>query len=86
LTPPRKKTTARELSKYGNVIEARNITRPFVFDPARGLGYHDEKIHLCEVDTPEVIFLDCDTIINKNIYDLLKGDFDFCGRLGTTQT
>lgn len=56
LTPPRKKNTARELSKYGNVIEAPNITKPFVFDPARGLGYYGEKIHLCEVDTPELSF------------------------------
>jgi hypothetical protein len=82
LTPPRKKSTARELSKYGNVIEAPDITKPFVFSPARGLGYYGEKVHLCEIESPEVIFLDCDTVVKKNIYDLLEGDYDFSARLG----
>lgn len=81
-TPPRKEKSLQKLSKYCNVLEAPNITKPFVFDPGRGLGYYGEKVHLCEVESPEVIFLDCDTIVKKNIFELLDGEFDFSARLG----
>lgn len=86
LTPPKKTRSLLTLSKYGNVVEAPNITKPFVFSLDRGLGYYGEKIHLCEIESPNVIFLDCDTIVKKNICELVEGEFDFSARLGNNAT
>lgn len=81
-TPPRSKRTERKLEKYANIIEAENTTTPFIFDRVIGLGNYGEKIHLCEMETSSVIFLDCDTIVKKDVTELLPGDFDFSGRPG----
>ena len=81
-TPPRNERTEKKLEKYATIIKAENKTTPFVFDPLLGPGNYGEKIHLCKMDTPSVIFLDCDTIIKKDITELLEEDFNFYGRLG----
>jgi len=81
-TPPRTRKTERKLEKYATIIKAKNITPPFIFDSVIGLGNYGEKIHLCEMDTSSVIFLDCDTIIKKDITELLQGNFNFSGRMG----
>ncbi len=81
-TPPRSSKTERKLEKYATIIKTENTTTPFIFDRVMGLGNYGEKIHLCEIDTSSVIFLDCDTIIKKDVTELLPGTFDFSGRMG----
>jgi len=79
-TPPRTKHNLKKLLKYGTVVEANNITKPFVFQDYRGPGRYGEKVHLCDVDKDNVIFFDCDTEIKKDPTVLLDWDFDFAGR------
>ena len=81
-TPPRSKKTGKKLENYATIIKAENTTTPFIFDRVMGLGNYGEKIHLCEMDTSSVIFLDCDTVIKKDVTELLHGSFDFSGRMG----
>ena len=81
-TPPRTQKTERKLKHYATIIKAENTTKPFIFDPVIGLGNYGEKIHLCEMHASSVIFLDCDTIIKKDVTELLEGRFDFSGRMG----
>jgi len=82
-TPPRSEKVFKMLSRYAVVKPVPNITKPFVFAKERGAGRYGEKIHVCDVDCPNVIFLDCDTIIKKNPLPLLVGDFDVAVRAGT---
>jgi hypothetical protein len=85
-TPPRSEKNQEKLSKLAIVKEAENVTKPFDarvdrIDPRlRGPQRYGEKVHLCEVDFPNVVFLDADTIVKKDISPLLVGDFDFCAR------
>jgi len=81
-TPPRSKRNLRKLSKLAVVKEVENISKPFVFDKSRGYGRYGEKIHVCSVDCPNVIFLDTDTIVTKNPIGLLEGDYAFSARPG----
>lgn len=80
-TPPRSRKGLKQLSRVARVVEAENITSPFRFTTHKA-GYFGEKIHLCEVDTPNVIFLDGDTIVKKNPLELLQYEFDFSARVG----
>jgi hypothetical protein len=85
-TSPRSVDNYRRLSEIANVKMVDNITIPFdaQFDRAeyslKGARRYGEKVHLCEVDCPNVIFLDADTTIKKDITQLLEGDFDFFAR------
>lgn len=39
-----------------------------------------EKIKLTKLDADTVVFLDCDTFVAGNIFDVISGDFDFKAR------
>jgi len=78
-TPPRSKKNYAKLSKLGTVIKERNITDEFRI--IKGYGRFGEKFHALFVDSPNIIFLDSDTIINKDLFQLLWGSFDFSGRI-----
>ncbi len=80
-TPPRTKKSYHNLSKFATVIKTENITDPFMFVTDQENGRYGEKIQLCDVDSPNVIFLDTDTIIKKNPLELLDGDYDVSGRI-----
>lgn len=80
-TPPRTEKSCLSLSKVATVIKTENITNPFLFVSERENGRYCEKIQLCDVDSPNVIFLDTDTIIKKNPLELLDGDYDVSGRM-----
>lgn len=85
-TPPASIENYQALSKLANVIKTENITKPFDtrgYDEKgapKGVHRYGEKIHLCDVDFPNVVFLDADTIVKKDISPLLDGDFDFFAR------
>jgi hypothetical protein len=85
-TPPRSIKNYQALSKIATVQETENITKPFDtkgYDEkglAKGLHRYGEKAHLCDINFPNVVFLDADTIVKKDISPLLDGDFDFSAR------
>ena len=79
-TPPRSEQNYNRLSKLAIVKNVPNITKPFVCFKDRGPGRYGEKIHLCDVDCSNVVFLDADTIVKKNPLNLLHGDYDFSAR------
>lgn len=81
-TPPRSKRNYEKLSKIATVKNVPNITKLFIFDKKRGPRRYGEKVHLCEVDFPNVVFLDGDTMVKKDLSPLLGGDFDFSARFG----
>lgn len=83
-TPPRNKENLYKLNKLAIVKEVPNITQPFIAFPHKGLSHYGEKIHLCDVDSLNVIFLDADTVIKKNPLPLLIGDYDFSARVGNS--
>lgn len=80
-TPPRSKKVFNKLSRMAEVRKVENITEPFKFQEKR-FGRFGEKIQLCNVDDPNVIFLNSDTEIIKNPRDLLIYDYDVSGRIG----
>jgi len=79
-TPPRSKLSCTRLSRLAMVKEVGNLSRPFVFVREHGLGRYGEKCHLCDVSSSTVVFLDADTIVRKDLFPLLEGDFDFSAR------
>lgn len=83
-TPPRSKNVFNKLSKISNVIKAKNITDPFMFQKNR-FGSYGEKIHLCEVDEPNIIFINSDTLVLKNPRELfvdMQYEYDVSSRVG----
>lgn len=68
------KATGAELIKKENQTEAFNVSRSL---PE---SHYGEKINLCSIDAENVVFLDCDTIIGNNIWEVLEGDFEFKAR------
>jgi len=80
-TPPINKEFTSKMEKYANIIYSYNSTDEFYFMKNRGFIRAGEKIKLCDVDCKNVIFLDCDTIIKKDISLLLNEEYDFRGRI-----
>ncbi|WEL24030.1 hypothetical protein [Candidatus Nanohalovita haloferacivicina] len=66
--------TGAEIIKKENQTEAFNVSRSL---PERHYG---EKINLCSLEEENVVFLDCDTVVGNNIWDVLEGDFEFKAR------
>jgi len=82
-TPPRSRRNFQKLNKIATVKKVPNVTEPFVSFPNRKPSYYGEKIHLCEVDRSEIVFLDSDTIVKKDLRPLLEGNYDFSARVGS---
>lgn len=80
-TSPSSKFIGDKISKYATLIKTDNITKPFISDEGTGLSGYGEKIHLCDVKDKDVIFLDCDTRIKKDITKLLNDVYDFSARI-----
>jgi hypothetical protein len=68
------RATGAEIVKKENQTEAFNVSRSL---PE---SHYGEKINLCNIDAENVVFLDCDTIVGNNIWDVLEGEFDFKAR------
>ena len=80
-TPPLSERNSKLLSKYALVEKTENFTEPFRLEVSLEKGRYGEKIHLCDLNSPNVIFLDSDTWVKKSPFELLEGDFDFSGRV-----
>lgn len=80
-TPPRRNQDIETLESLGvEVRKEENRTEAFeprLFGESRAFG---EKISLCEIDSENLVVLDCDLIITGDIWDILEGDFDFKAR------
>ena len=81
-TPPIREKNIHALSRNAVVVESENLTEPFFMAKGK-CGRYGEKIHLCDVDSSRVVFLDCDTVVKKDPRELLDGDFDFSARIGS---
>jgi hypothetical protein len=68
------KQTGAELIKKENQTEAFNVSRSL---PE---SHYGEKINLCNIDAENVVFLDCDTVVGNNIWEVIEGDFEFKAR------
>lgn len=68
------KDTGAEIIKKDNQTEAFNVSRSL---PERHYG---EKVNLCSLEEENVVFLDCDTVVGNNIWEVLEGDFEFKAR------
>jgi hypothetical protein len=62
-----------------------NVTSPFKYIVGRAPSRYGEILgHLDEISSPNVFIFDCDTIIKKNIKELLDDDFDVAYRVATS--
>jgi hypothetical protein len=68
------RATGAEIIKKENQTEAFNVSRSL---PE---SHYGEKINICNLDESNVVFLDCDTIVGNNIWEVLEGEFDFKAR------
>jgi hypothetical protein len=78
-TPPRSKKNLLKLEKLSTVKQVSNLTDPF-FVKDHDAGRYGEKLHLCSVDAQNVVFLDCDTKVKRDLTCLLDEDYDFAAR------
>jgi len=65
-----------------DVRRQENTTPSFAKSPFDKESYYSEKINLCRVDAENVVFLDCDTVVLKDIWPVLQGSFDIKARPG----
>lgn len=79
-TPPVNNEDRQIISELGvEIREKKHITE--ALNPGNDIESHfGDKLWLCECESENVVFLDCDTIILDNIWDVLEGDFDFKAR------
>lgn len=80
-TPKWSNRVERILMEYATVIRVPNVTKPFKAFPHKPPSYYGEKIHLCDVDSETVIFLDADTIVRRDLHKLLDGEYHFSARV-----
>lgn len=82
-TPPLDYSVIEEFKKYATVIvKEKNLTKPFKIHPWQENdyeGYYGDKLYVKDIDYPNVLFLDCDTIVYNDPTPLFEGDFDFGG-------
>lgn len=80
-TPPRENRDVEVLESLGvEVRKEKNRTEAFeprLFGESRAFG---EKITLCDIDSDNLVVLDCDLIVTGDIWEIVEGDFDFKAR------
>lgn len=82
-TPPYDEHDEEELEKLGvNLIKKENQTESFNINTGDEEGHYGEKTNLCNIESENVVFLDCDTLVLGNIWNVIEGDFDFKARPG----
>jgi hypothetical protein len=80
-TPPYNESIIEEFEKIATV-ERRDKHIVRLMKKSRNdeeLRAWGDKLYLTEVDCPNVLFLDCDTIVYNDPTPLMEGDFDFGG-------
>ncbi|QKQ98765.1 hypothetical protein GKQ38_04540 [Candidatus Nanohaloarchaea archaeon] len=80
-TPPYDEEDEKALKETGaNVVKKENQTEAFNVSRSLPESHYGEKINLCSLEEKNVVFLDCDTIVGNNIWEVLEGDFEFKAR------
>jgi len=71
---PYSKKLEKILGRFGEIYRGND------YYTRLNLPIYKYKIEMCDINAKNLIFLDCDTIIYKDITELLDGDFQFFGR------
>lgn len=80
-TPPREKSDRDALESLGvSVVDVENVSDTFSLNILSSGKPYGEMWHLTHSDADTVVWLDNDTIITRNIWDVIEGDFDFKAR------
>lgn len=80
-TPPYDEKDEQALEATGaEIIKKENQTEAFNVSRSLPESHYGEKINLCNIDSENVVFLDCDTIVGNDIWEVLEGDFEFKAR------
>ena len=80
-TPPYDEEDEQVLEATGaEIIKKENQTEAFNVSRSLPESHYGEKINLCNIDSENVVFLDCDTVVGNNIWEVLEGDFEFKAR------
>lgn len=82
-TPPYDEHDEKQLEKLGiNLVKTENQTQSFSISTGDEEGHYGEKTNLCTIESENVVFLDCDTLVLDDIWKVIEGDFDFKARPG----
>lgn len=82
-TPPRKDKDLNLIESLGVEVRKReNETPGFSKSDWDEESHYSEKTRVCEVESENAVFLDCDTVILKDIWKVLEGNFDIKARPG----
>jgi hypothetical protein len=81
-TPPHKDSYPN-LEALANLVYRENTTEPFKVNE-NAQGRYAEKFQFTKVETPKCIYLDHDTIINRDISELLADPYDVAFRAAGT--
>lgn len=80
-TPPRKETDVQTMENLGvNVVLKENETEPFALNIFEKPVPYGEMWNLTYSDADTVVWLDNDTVVARDIWDVVEGDFDFKAR------
>lgn len=81
-TPPVDEETLVTLRRLGVDVRQVDPVFPGGFRTHFGDGYAEyaEKWQLTEVEANTVVFLDCDTVVGRDLEDVIEGDFDLKAR------
>lgn len=80
-TPPRNAHDLEALRGLGvNVELVENEVEPFALNIIGEPIPYGEMWHLCKSDADTVVWMDNDTIVAQNIWEIVEGDFDFKAR------
>lgn len=85
-TPPISQEDVQRIENLG--VEVRE--KPHYIPKSMQVGkydspsYYSDKFYFTQVNSENVVFLDCDTLIKGDIRQVLKGDFQFKARLVPT--
>jgi len=80
-TPPRTESDLHSLESLGVEVQiSAQLTDEFSIVTFDSGGAYAEKVRCCDVDAETVVFLDCDTLVLNDIWEVIKGEFDFKAR------
>lgn len=80
-TPPVKKKDVEAIKSLGVYVKKQDrLTDDFSIVSLDSGGAYAEKVRCCEVNSDTVVFLDCDTLVLNDIWEVVAGDFDFKAR------
>lgn len=82
-TPPREERHVDAFNRLGvNIDLVPTKTEPF--EAFEGKQHFGEKTWLCTIPDDTVVFLDCDTLVFNDISTVIRGNFEFKARPGTS--